>query len=212
MNPILRTAWTLLLVLSMPALDGCASSFDAEIDRMVELLRVRPGAVVADVGAGKGGYAIALAGVVGDRGRIYATELEPEARATIAAAARAAGADAVVVETALVDGTGLPPACCDAVFLRDVYHHLTDPTAMAESLFATVRPGGRLLVIDFPPSFWLAPWTPEGIPEDRGGHGVPPERVIAELEAAGFVHTDTVDPWPSAGLVTKTFALAFDRP
>jgi hypothetical protein len=83
---------------------------------------------------------------------------------------------------------------------------------MAESLFDTIRPGGRLLVIDFPPSFWLGLWTPEGIPEDRGGHGIRPGLVVAELEAAGFVHTDTVERWPTAGLVTKTFALAFDRP
>lgn len=188
------------------------STFDHEIRLLVELLRLGPGEVVADIGAGDGEYAIALARVVGEDGRVYATELEEDDRADIALAAREAGVDNVVVEAARIDGTGLPAASCDGAFLRTVYHHLTEPRAVAESLFATIRPGGRLVVIDFPPSFWLGWWTPEGIPEDRGGHGVRPELVVSELEAAGFVRTDTVEKWPTWGFVTRQYAVAFDRP
>ena len=47
--------------------------------------------------------------------------------------------------------TNLPPACCDAIFMRDVYHHITEPEAFNKSLAASLKPGGRLAVIDFPP-------------------------------------------------------------
>lgn len=81
--------------------------------------------------------------------------------------------------------TGLPAGCCDAILLRGVYHHLTEPTAALVSLRRALRPGGRLLVIDFAPVWWLAPWTPKGIPKDRGGHGNRPETVLREAEAVG---------------------------
>jgi predicted methyltransferase len=200
------------LCLIAPRPVAAESTFDQEIRLLVELLRIAPGDVVADIGAGDGEYAIALARVVGDAGRVYATELEEDDRAAIALAAREAAAQNVVVETARIDGTGLPAASCDGAFLRTVYHHLTEPDAMARSLFATIRPGGRLVVIDFPPSFWLGWWTPEGIPDDRDGHGVRPELVVSELEAAGFVRTETVEKWPGSGFVTKQYAVAFDRP
>jgi len=70
--------------------------------------------------------------------------------------------------------TGLPAGCCDAILLRGVYHHLTEPTAALVSLRRALRPGGRLLVIDFAPVWWLAPWTPKGIPKDRGGMATGP--------------------------------------
>ena len=109
-------------------------------------------------------------------------------------------------------GTGLPPESCDAIFLRDVYHHLTDPESFVASLYETLRPGGRLVLVDFPPAWLLAFATPEGIPGDRGGHGISPDLMIEELEAAGFRTLETIDPWPSANFVTKTYAVAFERP
>jgi hypothetical protein len=72
--------------------------------------------------------------------------------------------------------TGLPEACCDAAFLRGVYHHLTEPTATAADLFMALRPIGDLAVIDFPPSRWLSIFFPTtGVPSNRGGHGIQPE-------------------------------------
>jgi SAM-dependent methyltransferase len=47
--------------------------------------------------------------------------------------------------------SGLPAACCDAIVLRRVYHHLSDPAAINASLLPSLRPGGLLAVIDLPP-------------------------------------------------------------
>ena len=48
--------------------------------------------------------------------------------------------------------TNLPSECCDAIFLRDVYHHLTRPDAFDASLLAALKPGGRLAIMDLVPS------------------------------------------------------------
>jgi SAM-dependent methyltransferase len=188
------------------------SSFDQEIEHMVRMLDLKAGAVVADIGAGAGEYAIGLSAIVGDEGTLHATEIEAEKRDAIRNAAKEAGASNIVVSEAQIEGTGLADASCDAVYLRDVYHHLTAPEAFAASLFATIRPGGRLMLVDFPPAFLLGFFPPEGLPENRGGHGIERALLIGELEAAGFVHIETVEKWPSSNFVTRTYGVAFDRP
>jgi len=203
-------AWTaVLLALSGPAL--AESDFEQEIRLFQEGLDIGPGAVVADIGAGDGTFAVALAGVVGPTGRVIATEIEAGKRDTIRAAGEAAGV-ALDVREARIEGTGLEPACCDAIYLRDVYHHLTSPKTFTKSLFDSIRPGGRLMIVDFPPAWLLSFWTPKGVPEDRGGHGIRPPVLIGELEAAGFRAIRTIDPWPSANFVTHTYGVVFERP
>lgn len=207
----LRAALLIWLVASLA--QGCASDgFDREVDQFAEWLRVEPGAVVADIGAGEGEYAIALAARVGPEGRVYATEIEEEKRVEILEAAREAGVDRVEVREAQIEGTGLAPACCDAIFLRTVYHHLTDPEPFTRSLYETLRPGGRLAIVDFRPTALLALWTPDGIPEDRGGHGIEPALVVRELEAVGFVQVDSLDPWPSGRWFDFEYGLLFEKP
>jgi SAM-dependent methyltransferase len=105
-------------------------------------------------------------------GRVYATEIDPAKLKSLGARVREAGLEDVTVVEAGISETGLPEKCCDAIFMRSVYHHLTDPAAIDASLLRAPRPGGLLVVIDFPPTLWLWPWTPKGIPENRGGHGI----------------------------------------
>ena len=62
-------------------------------------------------------------------------------------------------------------ACCDALFMRDVYHHITAVEAFNKSLLASLKPGGRLAIIDFVPRPNRAA---RGVPANRGGHGIPP--------------------------------------
>lgn len=184
---------------------------EGETPRIARALELRPGGVVADVGAGDGSYAIALAPLVAPGGRVLATELDDDAVATI----RDEAADARVTNlTALrggVDATNLPPGCCDAVLMRGVYHHLTAPAAIDASVFAALKPGGRFLVVDFPPSFWLSLWTPDGIPADRGGHGIPLDVLIREVEGAGFRKVLVDEDWPT-GLLTDLYGVVFEKP
>ena len=204
-------AWTALF--GLVALNAHAESrFDREMEILAEQLRLAPGMTVADLGAGEGAYAVALAERVGPGGTVYATELDEERLATLRAEKEAGGLDQMQVVEGEVAATGLAPGSVEAALLRDVYHHVTAPEAFVKSLFETLRPGGRLVVVDFPPTFWLALWTPEGIPESRGGHGISQALLTSEFEAAGFVRLTAIDPWPSSNFVTRTYGVVFERP
>jgi ubiquinone/menaquinone biosynthesis C-methylase UbiE len=181
------------------ALAGCQAmrSWDDEARRVVALADVAPGAAVADVGTGDGGLAFALAEHLGPESRVYATEVEPDlvqiARSAVAARRLA---NVTVIEGAVAE-TRLPEGCCDAVVLRAVYHHLTQPETMGVSLRRALKPGGRLIVIDFPPSAEAD--ATEGPVENREGHGVTAELVVSELERAGLERVRVVDTWNRDG-------------
>jgi predicted methyltransferase len=72
---------------------------------------------------------------------------------------------------------------------------LTKPAAFDAALLRSLKPGGRLAIIDFPPRPGLEPV--EGVPANRGGHGIPQKVVIAELTSAGLQLVKTVNDWPA---------------
>ncbi len=155
-----------------------------ELARVFELLDIESGDVVADVGAGDGKWSIVVAEQVGPEGRVYATEVDPDDLKKIRDRVEREGATNVIVVEGQTDSTGLPDACCDAILLRRVYHHFTDPEAMQESLRKALRENARLLVVDFDTR---GRWSrPSGIPESRDGHGIAKTLLVTEMEGAGF--------------------------
>jgi ubiquinone/menaquinone biosynthesis C-methylase UbiE len=109
---------------------------------------------IADVGAGKGQLSAALASEVDTTGRIFATDVDRGRTEALSDKFRRERlANVVVVEGGTSD-TRLPPACCDAIVLRRVYHHLTDTAGINASLFRSLRPDGALAIIDFSPPFF----------------------------------------------------------
>lgn len=179
--------WLALAALAVhpPALPLAAQPDDADRQRLVEALQIRPGQHLAEIGAGAGGLSVALAREVGPSGHVYSNELDSSRRAAIrAAVARAELANVTVVEGRAAS-TNLPDACCDGVFMRNVYHHFGDPAAMNASLWRSLKPGGRLAIIDFPPRGGREAASAEARDSGRR-HGVTPETVARELEAAGF--------------------------
>lgn len=182
----------------------------AEMPRLRQVLALEPGVSVADVGAGKGEATLAVAAEVGPSGHVFSTEIDTESLQKLRATVAEAKLDNVTVVQAHARDTGLPPHCCDAVFLRRVYHHVTDPAETDASLLRAVRPGGVLAVIDFPPS-WFWPWTPEGVPENRHGHGVASQLVVDELTASGFELVQVINDWPGRWPLSSYCAL-FRKP
>ncbi len=174
---------------------------------LIEVLQLDSDSRVADVGAGRGRFTLPIARAL-TSGYVFATEIDLENLAAIRRAVAAAGVSNVTLLESRDADTGLPPACCDGVFLRHVYHHLTEPEAMAADLYGAVRPGGRLAIIDFGPGGWLSFFAPvAGVPGDRGGHGVPQEIVIDELTGAGFTLERRIDDWSR-----QSYGLVFVRP
>jgi ubiquinone/menaquinone biosynthesis C-methylase UbiE len=165
-----------------------------EIKRLALLMQWKPGTVVADIGAGDGRYSFAAVEHVGGSGKVIATEIDSQKIAALKAEVKKRNLQNVtVVESAEAD-TNLPAGCCDAIFLRRVYHHLTKPAEFDAKLVLSLKPGGRLAIIEFPPRRGLEPV--EGAPSNRGGHGIRQKIVVDELTAAGLYVEKIVNDWP----------------
>jgi SAM-dependent methyltransferase len=179
-----------------------------ETERLAAVLALERTSRVADVGAGDGEYARELASRFVTAGHVFATEIDERAVASLRAMANDAGLGNLTAVRAAETVTNLPAACCSAAFLRGVYHHITRPAETNTSLREAIRPGGRLAVIDFEPSWFLSTFFPvRGVRSNRGGHGVPPDVVVRELQQAGFVLRQRMDDWPGG-----QYCLVFDRP
>lgn len=198
-----------LMMVAVSVLTGCSHK-QADADRLAAMLQVKPGMVVADVGAGSGWMTVRLAGLVGPKGHVFSTEIDPRELGKIRGAVAAAHLDNVTVMQATASDTGLPANCCDAIILRRVYHHLTDPADTDRSLLQALRPGGQLAVLDFRPSILTWPWTPRGLPPNREGHGIGPMTVADELRHAGFEYVSMDDPWPGSSLLSS-YCLLFTK-
>ena len=165
-----------------------------EVKRLAALMEWKPGTIAADIGAGDGKYTFAAVERVGPSGKVYATEIDPKKLEELQGeVAKRKLENVTVVESKEAD-TNLPSGCCDAIFLRHVYHHLTKPVEFDRNLARSLKLGGRLAIIDFAPRSGLEPV--EGVPGNRGGHGIAQKLVIEELSAAGFEVEKIVNDWP----------------
>jgi ubiquinone/menaquinone biosynthesis C-methylase UbiE len=181
---------------------------EKDVPKLAEVLRLKPGMTVADIGAGGGAFTVVFGHWIGS-GKVLATDITERAlRLTREYAAKEGLKNVTVIEGAAAS-TNLPPACCDAMFMRDVYHHITDVPAFTKSLFVSLKPGGRLAIMDFRPSPGSKVFP--GVPENRGGHGIPPNLVEDELKAAGFTHLETIESWPGDEK-TVMFLVLFSKP
>jgi len=178
----------------------CSAISESEIQRLAKVMNWKAGQVIADVGAGEGEIGFAAAAVVGETGKVYLTELDEDKLAALQKDASRRKLQNVVMLTAAEKETKLPDNCCDAIVLRRVYHHFTAPTEMDASLLHSLRPGGLLAVIEFPPRKSLTASDPvKGVPSNRGGHGIPKKILVEELTAAGFKLDKSFDDWPDDG-------------
>ena len=198
-----RRSWLVALLGAMFALGLCSAlsraipraraDERAEIDRLAQLMQWKPGAIVADVGAGDGAFSFAAAEKVGPSGRVYATEIDPEKLKALRAEVEKRKLTNVIVIDGAVDDTKLPTNCCDDIFLRRVYHHLTQPVEFDKNLLRSLKPAAHLAIIDFPPTNTYGPVP--GVPKNRGGHGIPEKIVIDELTESGLKVGKTIEDW-----------------
>jgi len=202
-------AWVRPARLAVPALvavAALAADTDVEGRRIVEVLGLGDGMVAADVGAGGGRFTGVLARSVGSAGRVYATEVEQDKLDDVKARMAADGIDNVATLLGDQSQTGLPAGCCDRILLRLVYHHFADPRAMQESLWAALRPGGQIAVIDLPPK---KSWPRVSVAPDRGGHGIEAADLVSEMRAAGFELVAQHEDWPAED---DSYCIVFRRP
>jgi ubiquinone/menaquinone biosynthesis C-methylase UbiE len=157
---------------------------DKEADRLIALLDLKPGMTVAEIGAGKGDLAVRVASRLGPSGRLYATDIVPERLEAIRAAAAARGLTNITVLSGAENAANLPEGCCDAIYMRRVYHDLTQPAPITSGIHAALRPGGRFGVIDFATPWWFRP-----------RHGIEAEALAAQVASAGFTLAERIEDW-----------------
>jgi len=173
-----------LLLFTSFAFAQSAQENAADAEWLIKSLEIHEGSAVGEIGAGDGELTVAMAKAVGPTGTVFSNELNRERLAALPRAAEKAGVKNVTPVEGRETETGFSDQCCDAIFMRNVYHHFGDPAAMNASLFKSLKPGGRLAVIDFTPPGEEAE-KPSGRSAD-GFHGVKPQTVARELLAAGF--------------------------
>lgn len=143
-----------------------------EADTVMTLLGVRAGAAVADVGAGDGYYTVRLARRVGAAGRVYAEDITPRYVDELRARVRREALGNVTVVLGAPDDPRLPPAAVDVALLVHMYHEIEQPYALLYNLARSLRPGGRVAILD--------------LDRATNRHGTPPALLRCELARAGY--------------------------
>ncbi|MEW5847851.1 MAG: methyltransferase domain-containing protein [Myxococcota bacterium] len=148
-------------------------------DEVVRALGLKPGQTACDVGAGPGYFSLRLARAVGSGGQVYAVDVEPRMLETLLKRISEANARNVTPVLALPDDPLLPAASCDVILVVDTFHHFPDGVAYLRKLRGALKPGGKVVNIDFHKKE-----LPVGPPQD---HLVAREDFLARASAAGLV-------------------------
>ena len=159
----------------------------AQRARIVTAAQLKPGARVADIGAGTGLFTLRFAQAVGPRGKVYAVDIVKDFLAYINERATAAGLTNIQTVLGTDRSIVLPPNSVDTAFVCDVYHHFEYPQSSLASIHRALRPGGQLVVVDFKriPGQTSA-WVLNHVRASQ-------EQVTAEIQAAGFQLIDAPD-------------------
>jgi ubiquinone/menaquinone biosynthesis C-methylase UbiE len=212
-----RLATVLILFLSAAVVaaqqtgltDAQQKSAEVEVPRLMDLLELKPGMTVADLGAGFGAWTTRFSRALGPKGRVFAIDIGEQQLAFLRESVKREQLANVTVLEGAAGSTNLPAACCDAILIRDAYHHLTQPDAIVRSMAAALKPGGRLAVIDFPPR--PNSEVPAGVPANRLGHGVPPE-VVQKEAGAVLTYVRTMSNWAPDSQPASLFLVLFRKP
>jgi len=144
-------------------------------DRVIAELRLKPGQPVADIGSGTGYFAVRLAKSPAAP-KVFGADIEPAMVNYLQQRAAKEGLSNVVAVQAAADTPNLPEPV-DVVLIVDTYHHIADRDVYFRRLRSSLKPGGRVAIIDFKPD------SPEGPPKE---FRFSPEKFKAEMSAAGY--------------------------
>jgi protein-L-isoaspartate O-methyltransferase len=117
--------------------------------KMLAMLKLRPGDMVADIGAGSGYHTFRMARLVGPKGKVYAVDIQPEMLAIIRQRMKAGKVTNVVPVRGTVTDPKLPAGGVDLILMVDVYHEFNFPYEMTQALVKALKPGGRLVFVEF---------------------------------------------------------------
>ncbi len=116
--------------------------------------------IVADIGAGTGYYSRRMAEKIGTSGKVYAVEIQPEMLKVIRKTATLAGITTIMPILGQADSVPLPPGSINLALMVDVYHELTFPKEVLASTILALRPGGRIVFVEYRAEDPLVPIKP----------------------------------------------------
>ena len=154
-------------------------------DRVIAALNLKRGQIVADIGAGTGYFSVRLAKSEAAP-RVYAADIEPSMVSYLRERAAKEGLNNVIAVQAAADRPNLPEPV-DLILIVDTYHHIGDREAYFRRLTKSMKPGGRVAIIDFKPD------SPEGPPKE---FRFPLEKFKSEMGEAGYKLTAQHDFLP----------------
>jgi ubiquinone/menaquinone biosynthesis C-methylase UbiE len=181
----------------LKTLDSPARIQNLKIDETIARLGLKPGMIVADIGAGSGIFEGPLARAVGTGGTIYAVDVDQGLLDAINK--KAAEARVTNVKTVLGRFTdpALPARDVDVAFINDVLHHIEDRSAYLKNLARYVKPAGRIALIDFHP--------------EQGGHRNQPELQVSKNKAATLMAEAGFKPVEEIALFTDKYFVLYAR-
>jgi SAM-dependent methyltransferase len=142
---------------------------------VIQALALKPDAIIADIGSGTGYFSVRFANMT-PKGRVYGVDTEPDMVKYLAERAKREGLNNVTAVAGAPNDPRLPEKA-DLIILVDVYHHVEDRERYFRNLQKSLKPGGRVAVIDFRMD------SPVGPPQRAR---IAPERVKDELKRAGY--------------------------
>lgn len=151
---------------------------EERVTKLLKNLDLKPGEVIADIGAGSGYHVVRMAPLVGASGKVYAVDIQPEMLAYVKKQAKDAGLSQVMTVLGTEKEVQLPKGSIDKMLLVDVYHELAYPYEMAVSMWEALKPGGKLYLVEYRGEDASVPI--------KTIHKMSEEQAVKEWQAAGF--------------------------
>ena len=155
---------------------------------LMSALQIRPGATVADVGSGTGYFTWRLAEQVGPKGKVFAVDVQQSMLDLTKTAVAEHKLSNVEYVLATESSPRLPERSVDLVFIAYAYHEFGDPDAMMAAIKRALRPGGRVVILEYAKESNIAPASPL--------HKMSFEEIRREIEPMGFVVDQLLDFLP----------------
>jgi ubiquinone/menaquinone biosynthesis C-methylase UbiE len=141
-------------------------------------LGLKPGMSVCDMGSGNGYHTLPMAEVVGDTGKVYAVDVQPEMILMLNERIAEKGVKNIVPIVGMMDDPKLPAASCDLILLVDVYHEFSHPEAMLTAMKKALKPAGVIVLVEFRAEDDSVPIKPE--------HKMSKSQILKEMEVNGL--------------------------
>ena len=177
-------------------LDRSERDLEENPDRAIDVLKIEKGATVADVGAGSGYMTVKLSKKVGPQGKVYATDIQQGMLDLLNKRLTKSKITNVTTVLGTQDDPRLPPDALDLVIMVDVYHELSQPQIMLGKIRASLKSGGRLVLLEYRKEDPDVPIRPE--------HKMSVADAKLEVEAEGFKLTKTNEDLPRQHILIFT--------